>query len=330
VAITGHLWAGRTCENVREGFEELLQSGFAVFDSEEAMFRASAPGATVDRASLDPAGASAFSAAWLKTAPEVNLMWASPLKTAPLGAFAKRLHAILEHEARGAFAAAGEEYLCAITVGGPVTRGSQDQSAGASSGASSGNVYALHQDPCFFSSLQARAAASAVPVDAVFEHVYPYGAVAHVAKQLDEDDASSGPTSNTTVVRQVNFWLPHERTHSDKHLLLLSLAASAALAARDARGGGVVACKPPNGNRWLTRQGLWFVEQTLGPGHAFLINQPAVFVSANARDPASAVFHCGAELEHLGHCSTELRVAVCSRRPAERELQQNYTGDLYL
>lgn len=310
VAVTGHLWAGRTCESVREGFEELLQTGFAVFDSEEAMFRASAPGATIDGAVA--ADAPAFSAAWLKTAREVNLMWASPSKTAPLGEFSKRLHAILAHEARGAFALVGEEYLCAITVGGPVTRGAQDKRPGAS-----GNVYSLHQDPCFFSSLQARAAASEVSVDSYYEHVYPYGAVAHVAKQLDAD-ASSGPTGNVTVIRQVNFWLPHERINSDKHLLLLSQAASAALGARDVAGGGVVAFKPPNGNRWLTRSGLRFVEHTLGPGHAFLINRPAMFVSANARDPAAAVFHCGAELENLGHCSTELRVAVCSRKPREK------------
>ena len=161
------------------------------------------------------------------------------------------------------------------------------------------------------------------------------------------DAGARPPAAPPVTVRQVNFWLPHERD-GDKCLVLLSREASALVAARDRGGGGGVltACQLPrtaasargaaaagaglaaNRNFHLTDAGLSLVERELPGRHVFAVNRPVIFVSHHSvigggrpvwqrADAANAVFHCGAAREGLGHSSTEMRVAVLSRALAD-------------
>ena len=49
VTLEAAAWSGRTCDSVAAGFAELLQRGFAVFEDEDAMFRAEPEPATWPR-----------------------------------------------------------------------------------------------------------------------------------------------------------------------------------------------------------------------------------------------------------------------------------------
>ena len=378
VLMEGEPWSGLLCSNLNEGMRELLVHGFAVFETEEAMFS--------DAGGRVPDEASVFSGSWLKEAPPVEVTSASALRTAPLAAFGQRLTTILESD-RKAFEMVDEEFLSAITVSGAITRGGGGGSNG-SGGGSEGqqeeqrqqlqrpreevpHVYSLHQDPCFFTSLKQRAASSGTGGG---QHgvVYPFDAVARIDNEDKLDGGGGGggdaDAAPTTIVRQVNFWLPHTKV-GDKHLLLLSREASRVLSAKIEGGAdgarhrdgstststtSPYAVKKANGNRWLTRRGLEFVAETLGPSHVHVVNKPLIFVSANAADAADAMFHCGALVPSAsysissssggggdelmpGHSlgapratatatptaatattrpwpSTELRVAVCSKR----------------
>ena len=303
VALEAELWTGLECRNVNEGFAELLLRGFAVFESEEAMFSdASSSSSSSSSSEIDDANE--FHASWLKQAPPVDdLRRASPVRTAPLSAFARGLNYILARDDRGAFGAVGEEFVAAITVSGPITRGG----GGGQQREATPHVFGLHQDPCFLSSLKQHAASSGTG-GGLHGHVYPFDAVAKLQDDL--------------VVRQVNFWLPHE-TSGDKHLLLLSREASCNLIGEieGAQQSGL-AVKNANGNRWLTRRGLREADRTMNPGNLHLVNKPLIFVSANADDASDAMYHCGAlvptsndgEEQTRPWPSTELRVAVCSRR----------------
>lgn len=373
VLMEGEPWSGLLCSNLNEGMRELLVHGFAVFETEEAMFS--------DAGGRVPDEASVFSGSWLKEAPPVEVTSASALRTAPLAAFGQRLTTILESD-RKAFEMVDEEFLSAITVSGAITRGGGGGSNG-SGGGSEGqqeeqrqqqqqrpreevpHVYSLHQDPCFFTSLKQRAASSGTTGGGQHGVVYPLDAVARIVTAEEGDDNEDKlDGAPTTIVRQVNFWLPHTKA-GDKHLLLLSREASRVLSAkieggaddgaRHSRDGSTststtspYAVKKANGNRWLTRRGLEFVAETLGPSHMHVVNKPLIFVSANAADAADAMFHCGALVPSAsyssggdelmpGHSleapratatatptaatattrpwpSTELRVAVCSKR----------------
>ena len=90
------------------------------------------------------------------------------------------LQTILRSEATQTFTAAGEELLETITVSGPITRGQapgreQDQGKPAVP-----HVYSLHQDPCFFSSLEQYAAASGTGGGDI-GMVYPFTEMAELA-----------------------------------------------------------------------------------------------------------------------------------------------------
>ena len=73
VALLGRSWTGPTCCNMKEGFEQLLRNGFAVFDDEDSMFRSSTATDNSEGGSNNGDGEghhreSSFNAAWLKHA----------------------------------------------------------------------------------------------------------------------------------------------------------------------------------------------------------------------------------------------------------------------
>jgi len=358
--------------------------GFAVFDSEDAMFRIMPPTTTTPIEGFDDCGGSQnsengsavestmneeeeeeeemrkeeeeyfFSAEWLKRARPSEFSGATPDQILyggciPFDAFARRLHSgiLAYQQSSSSFdevaSTSGvtsisklksiaddtprtglprrrrhgrEDYIGAIAVSGPITR----------SVSSGNNVYSLHQDPCFFTTIlirqqknadDAAAVAAAITNDGDDDKLGPPPSSKNINDTNDDNysdtmrslpeqvmhcyhdsktNANNNNNKNDNVrIRQVNFWLPHQ-SNGDKHLVFLSREASCAIASfqndeHEQKHEMVV--QNSNGNQWLTERGLEYIKTHM-PEHVFVTNRPMIFVSANADDLEDALFHCGA------------------------------------
>eukprot|EP00747_Dinoflagellata_sp_TGD_P035016 gnl/TRDRNA2_/TRDRNA2_137598_c3_seq1.p1 gnl/TRDRNA2_/TRDRNA2_137598_c3~~gnl/TRDRNA2_/TRDRNA2_137598_c3_seq1.p1 ORF type:complete len:405 (-),score=47.89 gnl/TRDRNA2_/TRDRNA2_137598_c3_seq1:129-1262(-) len=317
INIAGTVWSGTSHSNLNEALATLLEKGFAVFESHEAMFRTSC------NASEDKQ----INAAWFMTAPTAadttTIPYTDWLPLNTYHEFARYLHAKID---RRIFAKVAEDFGGVLSIGGFRRR----NMAGLGP---QPNLHFLHQDECKLSVCVAEAMADAVRAAGPFD-----GADTVPTDVREVFDASFGEgaerTDRPVCCRQINFWLPHERD-GDKHLLVLSREASEAIARQGSRF--VTACTLPrhseraptaalaevNRNFQLTDLALEFVAENM-PGHVHLINKPVVFVSHYSRvgegrqslsdrsDAASAIFHCGAVLAGSGHGSTEFRTAFLS------------------
>eukprot|EP00587_Corethron_hystrix_P006397 CAMPEP_0113300904 /NCGR_PEP_ID=MMETSP0010_2-20120614/2339_1 /TAXON_ID=216773 ORGANISM="Corethron hystrix, Strain 308" /NCGR_SAMPLE_ID=MMETSP0010_2 /ASSEMBLY_ACC=CAM_ASM_000155 /LENGTH=353 /DNA_ID=CAMNT_0000154405 /DNA_START=238 /DNA_END=1299 /DNA_ORIENTATION=- /assembly_acc=CAM_ASM_000155 len=314
------------CCNTAEGFDHLLQRGFAVFDSEEAMFRY-IEDCHIKLPKSKDTRSSYFSAQWLKQAENSEFSWAKPHhilhgRCTALSSFAQQLHAILKSSSNphsssltdsDIFSHANENYAGVIAVSGPIRRGQSVNSP---------NVYSLHQDPCFFTSLVERDAADRSYHQAPEKSHTDCGS--EYQYSMEEKVVQSYKHSIEDVtVRQVNFWLPNQ-SNGNKYLVFLSREASAVITkySKSSNSDDIMTVQTPSGNHWITNRGLQYIKSAM-PDHVFLTNRPVIFVSSNEKEPKDALYHCGAVIlgddyghqsNEEDHGSTEIRVAVFSKK----------------
>jgi len=171
-------------------------------------------------------------------------------------AFARRLHyGITTHRSSSCSSlppmpSTEEEFIGAICLCSPITRGLS---------LNNNNVYSLHQDPCFFTSLFDRHRKLQAEIAELEAEIAAGLQDDDVDDDYDDDDDDDdedddyddGPIkdplsekvihameqksdqlsndSTQITMRQVNFWLPHS-PNGDKHLVFLTREASTALA----------------------------------------------------------------------------------------------------
>ncbi|KAK3288448.1 hypothetical protein CYMTET_4076, partial [Cymbomonas tetramitiformis] len=267
VKVAGNKWVGKECDNMASAFTELLRHGFAVFDSSSSMFRARSEAAAIR---------SEFDSEWFKTVPPsedtTNLPYGQWLPSQTHRAFSEYVHHALSDET-SRWEALGEEYLGVLSIGGARRRNLEGVGPQT-------NLYFPHQDECKLSVLMSEFVVHGDDGDPFEDLSTVHREVGQCFNMAFRGAEDADQCKAPIIVRQVNFWMPHE-ARGDKHLWFITLEASKALAKQGE--GFLTACQLPrfsdiqgnpqmflsNKNMHLTNKGLAYVQKHM-PGHVFM------------------------------------------------------------